>query len=175
MLHSQHDVIMKILTLNFLTCARKACKSSPSSFPLHPRDAELEIVEVDLNPLFIRNIMPRVEWDALKTITTEVSSTAALHFSMKVTNDSTAQLGLQTLPDVPPEPEQLAPTSTATTEEHTSGDGEVKEEPNQLMKDLHNLLLETTIKEGKLVCGNCEHEYAIKEGIANFLLPSHLV
>lgn len=28
--------------------------------------------------------------------------------------------------------------------------------------------------EGKLVCGNCGHEYKIKEGIANFLLPSHL-
>lgn len=49
------------------------------------------------------------------------------------------------------------------------------EEPNQLLKDLHNLLLETTISSGKLVCANCGHEYAIKEGIANFLLPSHLV
>lgn len=25
-----------------------------------------------------------------------------------------------------------------------------------------------------MVCGNCGHEYKIKEGIANFLLPSHL-
>lgn len=44
-----------------------------------------------------------------------------------------------------------------------------------MMKDLHHLLLETQVSEGKLVCGNCGHEYAIKEGIANFLLPSHLV
>lgn len=29
--------------------------------------------------------------------------------------------------------------------------------------------------EGKLVCGACGHEYAVKEGIANFLLPNHLV
>lgn len=28
--------------------------------------------------------------------------------------------------------------------------------------------------EGKLVCGSCGHEYNIKEGIANFLLPNHL-
>lgn len=28
--------------------------------------------------------------------------------------------------------------------------------------------------EGKLICGNCGHQYMIKEGIANFLLPSHL-
>jgi multifunctional methyltransferase subunit TRM112 len=45
----------------------------------------------------------------------------------------------------------------------------------QKLKDLHNLLMETQIMEGKLVCGNCGHEYAVREGIANFLLPSHLV
>lgn len=44
----------------------------------------------------------------------------------------------------------------------------------QILKDLHRLLLETHVIEGKLVCGNCGHEYMIKEGIANFLLPSHL-
>lgn len=43
------------------------------------------------------------------------------------------------------------------------------------LKDLHNLLMETQIMEGKLVCRNCQHEYAVREGIANFLLPSHLV
>lgn len=63
---------MKLLTLNFLTCARKACKSSPAAFPLHPRDAELEVVETDPNPLFIRNILPRLEWDALRTLASEV-------------------------------------------------------------------------------------------------------
>jgi multifunctional methyltransferase subunit TRM112 len=45
----------------------------------------------------------------------------------------------------------------------------------KMMEDLHRLLMETQIMEGKLVCWNCGHEYAIKEGIANFLLPSHLV
>lgn len=42
------------------------------------------------------------------------------------------------------------------------------------MRDLHTLLLETEVREGKMVCGNCGHEYPIKEGIANFLLPNHL-
>lgn len=42
------------------------------------------------------------------------------------------------------------------------------------MRDLHTLLLETQVVEGKMVCGNCGHEYKIKEGIANFLLPNHL-
>lgn len=44
----------------------------------------------------------------------------------------------------------------------------------QTLKDLHRLLLETQVMEGKLICGNCGHQYTIKEGIANFLLPSHL-
>lgn len=48
-------------------------------------------------------------------------------------------------------------------------------EPTQLAKDLHRLLWETSILTGELVCANCGHEYAIQEGIANFLLPSHLV
>lgn len=45
----------------------------------------------------------------------------------------------------------------------------------QLLRDLHRLLLETQVREGKMVCGNCGFEYKIKEGIPNFLLPSHLV
>jgi len=63
---------MKLLTLNFLTCARKTCKSNAAAFPLHPKEAELEQVETDLNPLFIQNILPRLDWEAMKTLSTEV-------------------------------------------------------------------------------------------------------
>lgn len=45
----------------------------------------------------------------------------------------------------------------------------------ETLQKLHTLLLETGIKEGKLVCGNCGFEYPVKEGVGNFLLPSHLV
>lgn len=65
-----------------------------------------------------------------------------------------AQLGFPSLPETKPEGDAL-------TNEQT-------------LKDLHRLLLETQVMEGKLVCGTCGHAYAIKEGIANFLLPSHL-
>jgi multifunctional methyltransferase subunit TRM112 len=66
------------------------------------------------------------------------------------------QLGFPELPAEAPTAEQL-------------------QQDEKALKDLHHLLLETQISEGKLVCGNCGHEYAIREGIANFLLPSHLV
>lgn len=50
----------------------KACKSSALSFPLHFQDAELAQEEVDFNPEFIVNILPRIEWDALVVTAAEV-------------------------------------------------------------------------------------------------------
>ena len=63
------------------------------------------------------------------------------------------------------------PSETPSAAELMTEDGE----PSQTLKDLHELLMETSIANGKLACGNCGHEYAVKEGIANFLLPSHMV
>ncbi|EON99527.1 putative trm112p-like protein [Phaeoacremonium minimum UCRPA7] len=127
---------MKVLSINFLTCAVKACKTTSSSFPLHPKDAELVHDDIEINPQLIINVLPRIDWAALQTTSTE--------------------LGFPALPAQPPTAEEL-------------------ESNEAMLKELHTLLLETQIMEGKLVCGNCGHEYNIREGIANFLLPSHLV
>jgi multifunctional methyltransferase subunit TRM112 len=69
---------MKILTTNFLTCAVKSCKSSPASFPLHFKDAVLERSQIAFNPLFMNNILPRLNWDALRMTATELGLAAAL-------------------------------------------------------------------------------------------------
>ncbi|CAK4034493.1 Multifunctional methyltransferase subunit trm112 [Lecanosticta acicola] len=143
---------MKLLTLNFLTCARKACKSSPDAFPLHPKEAELEQVETDCNPLLIKNLLPRLDWNALKILTNE--------------------LGLPNLPEQIPNSSELF---SSTSSEGEGDEEAAAEEPTQTLTDLHTLLMETCIASGKLACGHCGHEYAVKEGIANFLLPSHLV
>ncbi|PBP25185.1 Trm112p-domain-containing protein [Diplocarpon rosae] len=127
---------MKILTLNFLTCAVKACKSSSTSFPLHPKDCELVSDSIVPNAKLLENILPRVDWEALKIIVGE--------------------LGFPSLPPSAPTPSELA-------------------SDEKLSSELHTLLLETQISEGGLVCANCGHEYKVKEGIANFLLPNHLV
>lgn len=134
--HSPLKADMKVLSLNFLTCAVKACKSSAAAYPLHPKDAELVTDDVAVNREMLVNVLPRLDWAALRT--------------------TAAELGFPDLPAEPPTPEQLRSDDAA-------------------LRDLHRLLLETQIDEGKLVCGNCGHEYAVKEGIANFLLPSHLV
>ncbi|MBE7182714.1 MAG: hypothetical protein INR71_16155, partial [Terriglobus roseus] len=56
------------------------------------------------------------------------------------------------------------------------GEGEGGAAPlSETGRRLHRVLMETAVESGKLVCGNCGHEYAVKEGIANFLLPSHMV
>jgi len=150
---------MKILTANFLTCAVKACKSSSASFPLHFRDAELEQAETDYNPTFLINILPRIEWEALKVTATE--------------------LGFASLPAEKPDfsPSQNTERGAGEEgEEEMEVEGKMtEEEKEKLMRDLHKLLLETQVMEGKMVCGNCGYEYKIKEGIPNFLLPNHLV
>ncbi|KAI9046495.1 hypothetical protein LZ554_009242 [Drepanopeziza brunnea f. sp. 'monogermtubi'] len=128
---------MKLLTLNFLTCAVKGCKASSASFPLHPKDCELVADDsMAPNPRLLRNILPRLDWAALGVIASE--------------------LGFPSLPPTPPTAAEL--------------DADAK-----MAAELHALLLETRISEGGLVCANCGHEYRVKEGIANFLLPSHLV
>ena len=76
----------------------------------------------------------------------------------------TKQLGF-TVPDEKPELPVLDASSSTDTLEPAD---------EKTLRELHTLLLETEVREGKLVCGNCGHEYKIKEGIANFLLPSHL-
>jgi multifunctional methyltransferase subunit TRM112 len=70
--------------------------------------------------------------------------------------DLFTKLGFPALPATPPTGEEL-------------------ENDEKMMKELHVLLMETQISEGKLVCGNCGFEYPVKEGVANFLLPNHLV
>ena len=144
---------MKLLTLNFLTCAIKACKTSPDSFPLRPREAELAQSDLPYNPIFMRNILPRLDWAA--TLSTAM------------------ELGIAELPSEKPE---SAPRAQAKEREDEQGqERKGIEADEEILKTLHRVLLETEVMEGKLVCGNCGHEYQVKEGIANFLLPSHLV
>lgn len=63
---------MKVLSLNFLTCAVKACKSSSNSYPLHPKDAELVQDDLEVNAQLLINLLPRIDWTALSTTATEV-------------------------------------------------------------------------------------------------------
>jgi hypothetical protein len=72
---------MKILSINFLTCAVKACKSTSSSYPLHPKDAELVQDDLEVNAELLINLLPRLDWKALTTTATEVCSLLSLSHS----------------------------------------------------------------------------------------------
>lgn len=93
--------------------------------------------------------------------------------TFQITSDTDpTQLGLPALPESAPEPDTLLTPAPTTGDAAESSEDP---EPTQTLRDLHTLLLETSMASGKLACGNCGHEYAVKEGIANFLLPSHMV
>jgi multifunctional methyltransferase subunit TRM112 len=174
---------MKLLTVNFLTCAVKSCRSSPLSFPLHFKDAVVHRTEMAYNPLLLTNILPRLNWEALRTTTTELGLDAALP-----AENPSEQQGWQDGKVV--EAEQggaMEVDSAGTAAASGAGDGDGggnavapvgamdEEAKEQVLKKLHGLLLETGVSEGKLVCGNCGFEYPIKDGVGNFLLPAHLV
>jgi multifunctional methyltransferase subunit TRM112 len=191
---------MKILTVNFLTCAVKSCKSTLSfssttnnssnnptdelsPFPLHFRDAVLERTEIKYSPRFIQNILPRVNWEALSITASELGLLALLpeknplddpRWSDKTEADiqhdgsATGHIESQEGKD-----EKVKVEGENTTREDTQPE-EDGDEKDKVLRQLHTLLLETSVSEGKLACGKCGFEYPIKEGVGNFLLPAHL-
>ncbi|KAL2439056.1 hypothetical protein ABEF95_015737 [Exophiala dermatitidis] len=167
---------MKLLTTNFLTCAVKTCKTSPLSFPLHFRDATLERTEIDFNPLFMRNILPRVNWDALVSTATELGLQALVPEKNPVDLIEERQQNTTNGNEGDDDDDEEMNGNGTEKETETEMEKETGSQVNEeVLKKLHNLLLETGVVEGKLVCGNCGFEYPIKEGVGNFLLPAHLV
>ncbi len=76
---------MKLLTLNFLTCAVKACKQTSASFPLHPKDCELVSDTIAPNPKLLFNVLPRLDWNALIVTASEVRPLLTPSFSLPLT------------------------------------------------------------------------------------------
>jgi len=50
-----------------------------------------------------------------------------------------------------------------------------KEQLEGVLRRVWEVLVQTQVTSGKLVCASCGHEFGIQSGIANFLLPGHLV
>ncbi len=49
------------------------------------------------------------------------------------------------------------------------------QESPEYLKIMHDIILETRIKDGIMICDNCHHEYVIKDGIPNMLLNENQV
>ncbi|KAI3619006.1 hypothetical protein WG66_000566 [Moniliophthora roreri] len=50
---------------------------------------------------------------------------------------------------------------------------EAKMVDDELLKNLHHVLLEIHVEEGIMICPNCSHNYSISNGIPNMLLAEH--
>eukprot|EP00158_Paraphelidium_tribonemae_P006467 Partr_v1_DN27830_c2_g1_i2_m23285 putative tRNA methyltransferase 11-2 homolog len=122
---------MRLITHNMLSCHKRSCNQN--QFPLLIENVEVERREVEYNPSFLANFVPRLDWKALR--------------------EASAQLGLESSAKLP----------TVMPENVADGDEE-------LLRSLHDILMETHIKNGELKCQNCCRVYPIKDGIANMLL-----
>ncbi|RKO97128.1 hypothetical protein CXG81DRAFT_12081 [Caulochytrium protostelioides] len=55
----------RLLTHNMLQCHVKNCRPN-ESFPLTIKDPELERTEAEFNPDFMRGLVPKLDWTALR-------------------------------------------------------------------------------------------------------------
>ncbi|KAI9681564.1 MAG: hypothetical protein M1829_000761 [Trizodia sp. TS-e1964] len=144
---------MKLLTQNFLTCAVRSCKASPLSYPLHFRDAELTKTELPFEPIFITNMLPRLDWKALKVTATELgmSVPAGLDPDEEPPKETTplahgdvaSMEGIETGPDSKAE-------SSISDEQETEQMVQPRQPSESDLMALHTLLLETEVNSGKL-------------------------
>ncbi|KAF5096754.1 hypothetical protein DV451_004096 [Geotrichum candidum] len=99
---------MKFMTTNFVQCAVRSCSKTTDAFPLQYTDLTLIRQETEFDSAFILNILPRLDWNALVKVASELGNNALPADKPEIEN-----------PDL--------------------------EESQQLLKDLHNLLVESPI------------------------------
>ncbi|KAI9795377.1 MAG: hypothetical protein M1833_007225 [Piccolia ochrophora] len=186
---------MKLLTLNFLTCAHKPCRAASSTTQLlhltSPESLPLTITHVPqpFNPLLLRNLLPRIDWESLRgTAAEDIYQDAGwaklTSFPFKAGLSLPVAEKPEFLPPVEPTTTRTSSSPSPSTSEDDAMEAEPmaqsteeQSEPGQdedLLKAIHKILLETVIQQGGLRCERCGHEYKVMEGIANFLLPAHM-
>ena len=55
---------MRLITHNMLQCHVKGCNKD--NFPLRLEEVEMEKEESEFNPDFIRHMIPKLDWNALR-------------------------------------------------------------------------------------------------------------
>ncbi|PWN54182.1 Trm112p-domain-containing protein [Violaceomyces palustris] len=56
---------MRLLTHNLLACHARACTTTSNNFPLIFKDVQVELIQAEPNPDFIKGFLPKIEWNAL--------------------------------------------------------------------------------------------------------------
>lgn len=57
------QLMVRLITHNLLACHAKGCTTN--NFPLAFKDVQIALRETEFNPDFLRNFMPKIEWNAL--------------------------------------------------------------------------------------------------------------
>jgi multifunctional methyltransferase subunit TRM112 len=76
LLLSHTPIMVRVITHNILACHAKKCDTN--NFPLKFKDAKVEVREADFNGDFLRNFMPKIEWQALVDTARDVSTNTCL-------------------------------------------------------------------------------------------------
>ncbi|KAI5788837.1 hypothetical protein DFH27DRAFT_655494 [Peziza echinospora] len=174
---------MKLLTCNFLSCPLKSCRSSPLSFPLHFKDAELaQDTELEYNSEVLDNLLKRVEWDALVVSAGEIGFVGLEKPQVLLDEDEEEEEDDEDEDDDDDEGMEVDAMGNSGKKGGSvkkGGNGKVSEEEKlrdeEVRRKLWEVVMQTQVVSGKLVCKCCGYEFEIREGIVNFLLPGHLV
>ena len=67
---------MRLLTHNLLACHAKTCGASSNNFPLALRNVQLELIEAEFSPDFLRGFLPKLDWTALVTTARQLGDTS---------------------------------------------------------------------------------------------------
>lgn len=68
---------MKLLTHNLLMCNVKACKTANTNYPLRIVAEDLQQVEKEFNPEFIKRMLPRLDWAGIVSAASDVRMESA--------------------------------------------------------------------------------------------------
>ncbi|KAJ0402406.1 hypothetical protein P43SY_004115 [Pythium insidiosum] len=133
---------MRLLTHNMLLCNVKACQETASREPgQRPLNFPLKIVP---------------EMDGVVVLETVFSKQFMLHIMNSIDYPALVHTTKElNHPDVPILPDTL-PQDLANEEE--------------LLKQIHRVILDTNIVEGELVCNNCARSYPVSNAVPNMML-----
>ncbi|KAL7460453.1 hypothetical protein ACHAXS_000905 [Conticribra weissflogii] len=128
---------MRLLTHNFL---KSNVKGTENGYPLNIEVTTINCEESPLDKLFLLNLLPKVNYPALRTAVQQISQ--------------------HCVPPLPEIPEQL---DVSDKESNQNLDHET-------LKNLHRVLFDVYLIEGWLVCPDTGRKFPVKEGIPNMIL-----
>jgi len=85
--------MVRLITQNLLSCPSRAC-AYPTNFPLTFRNvAKLEMVDAEFSEEFLRGVLSRLEWAALRKSAAEVRPYPSSHFMSHALVDGLVEAG----------------------------------------------------------------------------------